>query len=171
MRAPTVLSLAALFAALAACSDATSPTPAVPLVAGRYDATFKGGLDGAAEGTALSFDLGQTAAGPQIWVELRDDRVPERNTLVRFIVRSGALTVGRHAVGGGGGANPLDAVALLYHEGAATADVRFVAFTGTMQVEEATAAGLRASFDIRSAAGGSGSLHAKGRFNALPAEF
>jgi hypothetical protein len=171
MRAPTALSAAALLAAFAACGDATAPQPAAPLDAGRYDATFMGGFSGAAEGTAFSYALGKTTTGPQIWIELRDEREPAQNTLVRFIVRASELGPGTHAVGGAVGANPVDAVALLYHAGSSTADVRYLNFTGSMEVEESTPAGMRGNFDVRSAAGGSGTLHARGRFNAVPADF
>ena len=165
MRALPLLPLA-LAAALAACGDPTASAPAAPLLAGRYEAIFEGGLGGAGEGTAYTYDLSWSTGTPQLWMELRDERVPERNTLVRFIVRSAELTPGRHAVGGAAAANPLDAVALEFPAGAATADVRFVGFTGSVQVEEATEAGVRGSFDIRS-----GAMHAKGRFNAVPGPF
>ena len=167
MRALPLLVPAALLAALAACGDpATSVPAAPPLDAGRFDATFEGGLGGAGMGTAYTYDFSVRAGTPQLWVELRDERVPERNTLVRFIVRSAALAPGRYAVGGSAAENPVDAVALQFAAGAATADVRFVGLAGSVEVEEATEYAVRGSFNVRSAA-----LHAKGRFNAIPLPF
>jgi len=168
MRALPLLSVAALCAALAACGDATTaPAPAAPLAAGRFDATFDGGLGGAGEGTAYTYDLSWAAGAPLVWMELRDERVPERNTLMRFIIHAAGLPPGRHEVGGAAAENPLDAVALEFRAGAATADVRFVGFTGTVVVEEATASGgVRGTFDVRTPA-----LHAKGRFNAVAGPF
>jgi hypothetical protein len=169
MRALPLLSVAALLAALAACGGdtATAPTPAAPLAAGRFDATFDGGLGGAGTGTAYTYDLSWAAGSPLIWLELRDERVPERNTLMRFIIHGAGLPPGRHEVGGGAAENPLDAVALEFRAGAAVADVKFVGFTGSVDVEEATAAGgVRGTFDVRT-----GALHAKGRFNAVAAPF
>jgi hypothetical protein len=165
----TALSRAVLGVALAACGEPTASVPATPLEAGRYAATFDGGLSGAGEGTALTYDLTRSTGVPHLWMELRDDRDAEHNTLVRFIVRSAALTPGRHAVGGSAAENPVDAVALEFHAGALTADVRFVGFTGSVEVDEATPAAVRGSFDVRS--GGSGAVHAKGRFHAVPAPF
>jgi len=166
MRTLPLLPVAALCAALAACGEPTASTPPAPLDAGRYAATFDGGLGGTGEGTAYTYDLSWSLGVPQFWVELRDERVPERNTLVRFIVRTSTLVPGRHPVGGAAAENPLDAVALQFQSGATTADVRFVGFTGSVDVEEATSAAVRGSFDVRS-----GALHAKGRFNAVPAPF
>jgi len=163
-----------LFLALAAlaCGDSTGSAPAAPLDAGTYDATFRGGLAGAAQGTAFVYDLPRASAGPQVWVELRDERVAERNTLVRFVIRGAALTPGSYSVGGPTGtAAPLEAVVIEYHAGSSHADVLFVDFTGTMEVEEAVDGGLVGHFDVRSAAGAAGSLHATGRFNAVPSIF
>lgn len=171
MRLSRVFPAAALLAALAGCGDATSSAPLNPLAEGRFDATFRGGgLEGGTEGTAWSYDLSLVTTGPQQWIELRDERDPERNTLIRFVVRDRTIAVGRHEVGGTlGGKNPVDAVTLVYHYGAVSADVRFVYFTGTLDVEEADAAGLRGTFDIRSAESGAGTLRVSGRFNVIPA--
>jgi len=166
MRALPLLVPAALLAALAACGEPTASVPAAPLDAGRFDATFEGGLGGAGTGTAYTYDFSVRVGTPQLWMELRDERVPERNTLVRFIVRSPELMPGRHTVGGTAAENPVDAVAMQFTAGAATADVRFVGLTGTLEVEEATEYAVRGSFDVRSAV-----LHAKGRFNAVPLPF
>ena len=168
MRALPLLPVAALFAALAACGDSTTaPTPAAPLAAGRFEATFDGGLGGAGTGTAYTYNLSWSAGVPLIWLELRDERVPERNTLMRFIIHGAGLPPGRHEVGGTAAENPLDAVALEFRAGATVADVQFVGFTGTVNVEEATAAGgVRGTFDVRT-----GALHAKGRFNAVAAYY
>jgi hypothetical protein len=107
-----------------------------------------------------------------VWVELRDERVAERNTLVRFVIRGAALTPGSYHVGGPAGTPPpLEAVVIEYHAGSSHADVLFVNFTGTMDVEEAADGGLVGHFDVRSAAGAAGSLHATGRFNAVPSIF
>ena len=163
MRALRLLPLAALAAALAACADSTEPVPDTPLIPGRFVATFQGGLGGTGEGRATLFDLGRTGT-PQLWMELRDERVPEANTLVRFIVRSAGLTVGTHAVGGSAAENPVDAVALQFPNGASTAQLTWTGFTGTVRVEEVSETGeLVGSFDVHS-----GKLHAKGRFDALP---
>lgn len=170
MRASLAFSAAALFAALAGCSDATSSAPVTPLAAGRFDATFRGGLNGGTEGTAWSYDLLALPKGPQIWIELRDERDPERNTLVRFLVRTSAIQRGRYEVGGtAGDLNEAEAVTLQYHYGAGVADVLFVHFTGTLDVEEVDAAGFRGTFDINSPGGASGSLRVSGRFNVIPA--
>jgi len=164
MRALRLLPLAAFAAALSACADSTAPAPDTPLLPGRYDATFQGGLGGTGDGTARIFDLGHNGA-PQLWMELRDERVPNANTLVRFIVRSAGLAVGTHAVGGSAAENPVDAVALQFPNGASTADLRYTGFTGTVRVEEVSETGeMVGSFDVHS-----GSLRAKGRFDALPA--
>lgn len=169
MRASLALTTAALCAALAGCGDATSSTPLAPLAAGRFDATLRGGLEGGTEGTAWSYDLA-LSTGHQIWIELRDERDPERNTLVRFVVRTPAIQRGRYEVGGTEGQkNQADAVTLQYQYGAAVADVRFTHFTGTLDVEEIDAAGFRGTFDITSPGGAAGSLRVKGRFNAIPA--
>jgi len=166
MRALRLLPLAACIAALSACADSTEPTPATPLLPGRYDATFQGGLGGTGEGTAKTFDVSH-GGPPRFWMELRDERVPAANTLVRFIVRSAALTVGTHAVGGSAAENPVDAVALQFPNGAATAERSWVGFTGTVRVEEVWPDGeMVGSFDVRS-----GSLRAKGRFDALPSPY
>ena len=169
MRALPLLPVAALFAVLAACGDSstTPPAPVTPLDAGRFDATFDGGLGGAGMGTAYTYDLSWAAGSPLIWMELRDERVPERNTLMRFIIHGAGLPPGRHEVGGPAAENPLDAVALEFRTGATVADVKFTGFTGRVNVEEATAAGgVRGTFDVRTAA-----LHAKGRFNAVAGPF
>ncbi|HEV7587924.1 MAG TPA: hypothetical protein VGO40_07305 [Longimicrobium sp.] len=168
MRALSLLPVAALFAALAACGDSTTaPAPAPPLDPGRFDATFDGGLGGAGIGTAYTYDLSWAAGSPLIWLELRDERVPTRNTLIRFLIHGAGLPPGRHAVGGSAAENPLDAVALEFQAGATVADVKFVGFTGSVDVEEANAAGgVRGSFDVRT-----GALHAKGRFNAVVGPF
>jgi len=169
MRAPIALA-AALLAALAACGDATSSAMLTPLQAGRFDATLRGALEGSTEGDAWSYDLLQQPSGPQIWIELRDERVPERNTLVRFLVRTAAIQPGRYEVGGTTGEpNSVEAVALQYHYGALTADVRFVHFTGALDVEEVTPLGFHGTFDIRSGASGAGTLRVTGRFNVIPA--
>lgn len=171
MRARIAFSLAASLAALA-CGDSTGSAPLPPLDAGTYDATFRGGLAGAAQGTALVFDLPRASTGPQIWVELRDERVPERNTLVRFVIRGAPLAPGSYKLGGAAGTPlPLEAVVIEYHAGSSHADVLFVDFTGTIDVEEAADGGLAGRFDVRSAAGAAGSLHATGRFNAVPSIF
>ena len=168
MRALPLLSVAALCAVLAACGDATTaPAPVVQLDTGRFDATFDGGLGGAGTGTAYTYDLSWAAGAPLVWLELRDERVPERNTLMRFIIHGAGLPPGRHEVGGPAAENPLDAVALEFRTGATVADVKFTGFTGSVDVEEATAAGgVRGTFDVRT-----GALHAKGRFNAVVAPF
>jgi len=165
MRAHIALSLAAALAALAGCGGDTGVAP-VPLEAGRYAATFRGNLAGAAEGTAYVYDLGQTSSGPQIWVELRDERVQDRNTLVRFLIHGAMLTPGTHRVGGASSVNPLDAVALQFHAGASTADATFTGFTGTVSVQEASGGGLVGEFDVRN-----GTLYATGRFNAIESPF
>ena len=54
--------------------------------AGSFELTTGMTLDSALD--RVSAMLGVTLD----WMELRDERVPERNTLVRFIVRSAALT-------------------------------------------------------------------------------
>ena len=166
MRALPLLPLAALVAALAACGDATAPTPAEPLAAGRFDATFDGGLGGAGEGTAYTYDLTWASGVPRLWVELRDERVQDRNTLVRFLIHGAMLTPGTHRVGGASSVNPLDAVALQFHAGASTADATFTGFTGTVNVQEASGGGLVGEFDVRN-----GTLHATGRFNAIESPF
>lgn len=166
MRALRLLPLAALAAALAACADSTGSTPAEPLLPGSFDATFQGGLGGTGQGTAYTFDLSRGGT-PQLWMELRDERVPAANTLVRFILRSAALPPGSYTVGGSAAENPIDAVALQFANGAATADLRYTGFAGTVRVDEVDADGeMRGSFDVRS-----GSLRAKGRFDALPSPF
>ena len=163
MRALRLLPLAACVAALSACADSTASTPDTPLLPGRFEATFQGGLGGTGQGRATLFDLSRNGT-TQLWMELRDERVPEANTLVRFIVRSAGLAVGTHAVGGSAAENPLDAVALQFPNGAATAQLTWTGFTGTVRVEEVSEAGeMVGSFDVRS-----GKLHAKGRFDALP---
>jgi hypothetical protein len=167
MRALPLLPLAALVAVLAGCGDPTSSTPAAPLIPGRFDATFEGGLSGAGQGTAYIYDLSWASPSPLVWIELRDERVPARNTMVRFIVHGTGLLPGRHTVGGTAAVNALDAVALQFPVGAEKADVSFVGFTGTVEVEEAMAGqGLRGTFDLRST-----TLRAKGRFNAVDGRF
>lgn len=168
MRVSLAVTAAALIAVLAGCGDATSSTPIAPLAAGRFDATFRGGLDGGTEGTAWSYDLA-LSKGHQIWIELRDERDPERNTLVRFLVRTTAIQRGRYEVGTEGTVNQAEAVTLQYQYGAAVADVRFTHFTGSLDVEEIDAAGFRGTFDINSPGGAAGSLRVKGRFNVIPA--
>jgi hypothetical protein len=166
MRALPLLPLA-LVAVLAACGDPTASTPSTPLLPGRFDATFEGGLGGAGEGTAYIYDLSWASDEPLVWIELRDERVPERNTMVRFIVHGSGLLPGRHAVGGAAAVNPLDAVALQFPVGAQKADLSYVGFTGTVEVEEASAgAGLRGTFDLRSP-----TLRARGRFHAVNGRF
>lgn len=170
MRASLAFSAAALLAVLAGCGDATSSTPMNPLAAGRFDGTFRGGLEGSTEGTAWSYDLLQLPKGPQIWIELRDERDPQRNTLVRFLVRTPAIQPGRYEVGGTVGAeNEAEAVTLQYKYGAGVADVIFVHFTGTLDIEEVDAGGFRGTFDINSPGGASGALRVRGRFDVIPA--
>lgn len=170
MRASLAFSAAALLAVLAGCGDATSSVPLTPLPAGRFDATFRGGMEGGTEGTAWSYDLLQLPKGPQIWIELRDERDPERNTLVRFLVRTGAIQPGRYEVGGTVGAvNEAEAVTLQYKYGAGVADVLYVHFTGSLDIEEVDAGGFRGSFDINSPGGATSKLRVQGRFNVIPA--
>lgn len=169
MRA-SLLFTAALLAALSGCGDATSSAALNPLAAGRFDATLRGGLEGGTEGTAWSYDLLQLPKGPQIWIELRDERDPERNTLVRFLVRTNAIQRGRYEVGNlTGAANEAEAVTLQYHYGAQVADVLFVHFTGSLDIEEVDADGFRGSFDINTTGGSAGPLRVRGRFNVIPA--
>jgi hypothetical protein len=171
MRTSLAFTAAALLAVLAAgCGDATSSAPLAPLAAGRFDGTLSGGLDGGTEGTAWSYDLLQLPKGPQIWIELRDERDPTRNVLVRFLVRTAAIQPGRYEVGGTvGEVNEAEAVTLQYQYGAPTADMLFVHFTGNLDIDEVDAGGFRGSFDINSPGGATGSLRVKGRFNVVPA--